>query len=111
MTTPRAIDPRRTRKALRRVAKLTGAAESLDAPADFSGWEAQFLSEVGQRLTTYGSAFANLAKGRAEEALSNLQAVKLKEIEAKAKGKTRRGLRRKKKAATNVTVARHLVED
>jgi hypothetical protein len=67
------------------VAKLADAAE--EKPASFSGWEADFLGEVGRRLEAYGSAFANLAKGRAEEALSNLQSVKLREIEAKTRGK------------------------
>jgi hypothetical protein len=59
----------------------------VDAPADFSHWEQEFLTEVGARLERYGSAFHNLAKGRAEDPLSMLQAQKLKEIAAKAKGK------------------------
>jgi hypothetical protein len=82
---------------MRRVAKLAEAAAGAETAAPFSGWESQFIDDVGQRLGKYGSAFANLAKGRAEEALSHLQAAKLKEIEAKAKGKPRRGLRRKRK--------------
>jgi hypothetical protein len=70
------------------VAKLAEAAE--EKPASLSGWETDFLGEVGRRLEAYGSAFANLAKGRAEEALSNLQAVKLREIETKARKKPMR---------------------
>ncbi len=66
------------------------------APADYSEWEKEFLGEVETRLEKYGSAFHNLAKGRPEEALSNLQSVKLREIAAKAKGKPRKGLQTKK---------------
>lgn len=106
---PREVDPKRTRKAQRLVRKLkaraTPASESVDpdtgeilAPegVDFSRWEQDFLGEVDQRLEKYGSAFANLAKGRAEDALSALQTVKLKEIAAKARGKPRKGLTSKK---------------
>jgi hypothetical protein len=64
--------------------------------AQYSLWEEEFLREVDERLERYGSAFHNLAKGQAEEALSRLQAHKLKEIAAKAKGKTRKALRAKK---------------
>ncbi|MBI1185912.1 MAG: hypothetical protein GC206_00980 [Alphaproteobacteria bacterium] len=106
---PREVDPKRTRKALRIVRKLAerGAAreeidpktgEVKDSPsgADYSTWENEFLGEVGQRLEKYGSAFHNLSKGRAEDALSLLQTQKLKEIAAKAKGKPRKPLRAKK---------------
>jgi hypothetical protein len=83
---PREVDPKRTRKALRRVRRLAALKETEGAPApDFSGWENEFLSEVEGRLEKYGSAFANLGKGRPEEALSTLQAQKLREIERKAR--------------------------
>ena len=91
----REVDPKRTRKALRAIEKLKArAAEEIvdpetgevKPPADYSEWEKEFLGEVEQRLEKYGSAFHNLSKGRAEEALSSLQSVKLKEIAAKAKG-------------------------
>ena len=88
---PREVDPKRTRKALRQVRKLAALqdpatlAEGETAP-DYSGWEKEFLSEVEARLDKYGSAFADLGKGRPDEALSNLQAQKLKEIARKAKG-------------------------
>lgn len=82
----RAVDPKRTRKALRRVRALTQ-----DKPAEeFSGWETEFLTEVGARLETYGSAFRDSTKGRPDEALSTLQHQKLAEIAAKAKGKARK---------------------
>jgi len=105
---PREVDPKRTRKAQRIVRKLAAKAapESVDpetgevtAPergVDYSTWEKDFLGEVDQRLEKYGSAFHSLAKGRAEDALSLLQTVKLKEIAAKARGKKRKGLTTKK---------------
>lgn len=106
---PRDVDPKRTRKALRLVRKLQAKAspgeETIDpetgeikAPEsiDYSLWEKDFLGEVDKRLEKYGSAFANLSKGRAEDPLSVLQTVKLKEIAAKARGKRRKGLTTKK---------------
>ena len=106
---PRDIDPKRTRKAQRLIRKLaamstapettdaeTGEIKAGDGSVDYSGWEKDFLTEVDSRLEKYGSAFHNLAKGRKEEALSDLQTVKLKEIAAKARGKKRKGLTTKK---------------
>jgi hypothetical protein len=106
---PREIDAKKTRKAQRLIRKLaaqsnapetvdpeTGEIKPGDGTVDYSQWESEFLTEVDQRLTKYGSAFANLSKGRKEEALSNLQTVKLKEIAAKARGKKRKGLTTKK---------------
>ncbi len=106
---PRDVDRKKTRKALRIVRKLAqqgGATETVDpetgeikpgaGAVDYSHWEDEFLSEVGQRLEKYGSAFHDLSKGRKDEALSNLQLVKVKEIAAKARGKKRKGLTTKK---------------
>lgn len=106
---PRKVDPKATRKALRIVRKLAAkgvAAETIDpetgevkpgsGEVDYSHWEKDFLGEVDARLEKYGSAFADLSKGRGEEALSTLQTVKIKEIAAKARGKTRKGLTTKK---------------
>ena len=86
---PREVDPKRTRKALRQVRKLASLQEAVEGetPPDYSGWEKEFLSEVEARLDKYGSAFADLGKGAPDEALSRLQAQKLKEIEKKAKDK------------------------
>jgi len=105
----RDVDPKRTRKALRIVRKLaeqgaareeidpeTGEVKENPGGVDYSEWENDFLGEVGQRLEKYGSAFHNLSKGRAEDALSLLQTQKLKEIAAKAKGKPRKPLRARK---------------
>lgn len=88
---PRVVDPKQTRKALRRVRKLAALKTEAETPPDYSGWETEFLNEVEQRLDKYGSAFANLGKGRAEDALSTLQAQKLREIEKKARGKEKNG--------------------
>ncbi|MGE0740685.1 MAG: hypothetical protein AB7O98_05020 [Hyphomonadaceae bacterium] len=105
----REVDRKQTRKAQRLIRKLAAkgaAAETIDPETgevkpgegvvDYSQWESEFLSEVDQRLEKYGSAFADLSKGRKEDALSALQTVKLKEIAAKARGKKRKGLTTKK---------------
>jgi hypothetical protein len=84
---PRAVDPKRTRKALKAVRKTAQAAPAL------SDWEQTFLAEVEGRLETYGSAFANLSKGAPEEALSRLQHVKLRELAAKARKEARAAAR------------------
>lgn len=106
---PRDIDRKQTRKAQRLIRKLAakgGAAETTDpetgevkpgeGKVEYSHWENEFLTEVDQRLEKYGSAFADLSKGRKEDALSTLQTAKLKEIAAKARGKKRKGLTTKK---------------
>jgi len=108
----RKVDPKRTRKALRIVRKLAAKAATQEAidpetgeikpgsgEVDYSHWENTFLTEVDKRLQQYGSAFHNLSKGKSEEALSMLQTQKLKEIAAKASGKTRKGLTTKKPLA------------
>lgn len=105
----RDVDPKRTRKAQRLIRKLaakssapatidpeTGEVKPGEGAVDYSQWESEFLTEVDQRLEKYGSAFANLSKGRKDDALSMLQTVKLKEIAAKARGKKRKGLTTKK---------------
>ena len=56
-----------------------------------SDWEKQFLEEVEARIETYGSAFHDPEKGAADEALSSLQHVKLREIDKKARGKAKSG--------------------
>ena len=74
------------RKALRAVRKTRRAAEA--AGVDLSEWEGEFLGSVEERVQTYGRAFADPEKGAAGQALSAMQARKLKEITAKAKGET-----------------------
>lgn len=65
-------------KRARRTADKAGVA--------LSDWEGEFLGGVEDRLKTYGRAFGDPEKGAAGQALSMLQAVKLREITAKAKG-------------------------
>jgi hypothetical protein len=106
---PREIDRKQTRKALRIIRKLaakgaapetidpdTGEVKPGEGVVDYSQWENEFLTEVDKRLEKFGSAFADLSKGRKDDALSTLQTVKLKEIAAKARGKKRKGLTTKK---------------
>lgn len=62
----------------RRQAERTGV--------ELSEWEGEFLGSVAERVKTYGRAFGDPEKGAPGQALSAMQAVKLKEIAAKAKG-------------------------
>ena len=75
-------------KRARRVAERAGVA--------LSDWEGEFLGSVTERVASYGRAFADPEKGAPGSALSVRQGVKLKEIVAKAKGKPRTGLRRRR---------------
>lgn len=87
---PRDVDERKKRKALRKIRKAAMLAEQGLGPP-LSDWEKQFLEEVEERIETYGSAFHDLEKGAADEALSSLQYVKLREIDKKARGKSKSG--------------------
>ncbi|HEX4180094.1 MAG TPA: hypothetical protein VHY32_04840 [Caulobacteraceae bacterium] len=58
-----------------------------------SAWEDEFLGSVTDRLKIHGRAFADPDKGAPGQALSALQAVKLKEIAVKAGGETRKPLK------------------
>ncbi len=65
---------------------------------ELSDWEGEFLGSVEERVETYGRAFGDPEKGGPGQSLSVMQARKLKEIVAKAKGETpkpRFGQRRK----------------
>ena len=73
-------------KRARRMAERAGV--------KLSDWEGEFLGSVADRVKTYGRAFGDPEKGAPGEALSAMQAVKLKEIAAKAKGE-KKGLQRK----------------
>jgi hypothetical protein len=59
-----------------------------------SQWEGEFLGSVAERVKTYGRAFGDPDKGAPGQALSAMQARKLKEITAKAKGEETRPRRR-----------------
>jgi hypothetical protein len=81
-------DPKKQAKraALNALRRAKRAAER--AGVALSDWEGEFLGSVEQRVTAFGRAFADPEKGAPGQALSALQAVKLKEISAKAQGKT-----------------------
>jgi len=72
------------RAALNALRKARRAADR--AGVKLSDWEGEFLGSVEDRVKTYGRAFGDPEKGAAGEALSVMQAVKLKEIAAKASG-------------------------
>ncbi len=57
------------------------------AGVELSDWEGEFLGSVEERVKTYGRAFGDPEKGAPGHALSMMQALKLKEIVGKAKGK------------------------
>ena len=67
------------------------------AGVTLSDWEGEFLGSVEERINTYGRAFGDPEKGAPGQALSMMQAVKLKEISSKAKGeqKAPKGFRRR----------------
>ncbi|HEX5377186.1 MAG TPA: hypothetical protein VFW47_01355 [Phenylobacterium sp.] len=72
------------------------------AGVELSEWEGEFLESVAERVKTYGRAFADPEKGGPGAPFSVLQAVKLREIVAKAKGEKkefkRKPFKRKGKA-------------
>jgi hypothetical protein len=72
------------RAALNALKRARRAAEK--SGVELSEWEGEFLTSVSQRVETYGRAFADPEKGARGQALSGNQAIKLKEIVAKAKG-------------------------
>ncbi|MCH8490231.1 MAG: hypothetical protein LAT81_09935 [Oceanicaulis sp.] len=88
---------RRARDAVTRAIADAGDSDAAETPrAELTDWEDEFMASVEARLNEYGSAFADPAKGAPGEALSRLQLVKLKEIEAKARGKPRAGFTQKR---------------
>ena len=82
-------DPRTAAKraALNALRRAQNAANR--AGVELSDWEGEFLGSVTDRVKTYGRAFGDPEKGAAGQALSMMQARKLKEIVAKAKGEPR----------------------
>jgi hypothetical protein len=85
--TLKAADPkaRAKRAALKALRRARRAAE--DAKVTLSDWEGDFLGSVEGRVETYGRAFGDPEKGPPGASLSLLQSRKLKEIEAKVRGK------------------------
>ena len=77
----RALAQRAALNALKRASRAAAR-----AGVELSEWEGEFLGSVTERIKTFGRAFADPDKGAAGAPLSIMQAVKLKEITAKAKG-------------------------
>lgn len=71
------------RAALNALRRARRRAEA--AGVELSEWEDGFLGSVAERVETYGRAFGDPEKGAPGQALSALQARKLKEIVGKAK--------------------------
>ena len=78
---------RAKRAALRALKKARKSAEA--SKVKLSDWEGEFLVSVEGRVERYGKAFRDPEKGGPGSALSMLQALKVKEIAAKVKGKKR----------------------
>ena len=68
-------------KRTRRAAERTGVA--------LSEWEGEFLGSVAERVEQYGRAFRDPEKGGTDSSLSIRQALKLRQIRAKADGKSK----------------------
>ena len=79
---PKAQAKRAALNALRKARRMADK-----AGVELSDWEGEFLGSVEQRVKAYGRAFGDPEKGAPGQALSVLQAVKLKEIAVKAQGK------------------------
>ncbi len=73
------VDPKLTKRALRRVIRLKTSVQ------DLSDWEAEFLGSLEERLGTYGKAFSDPDKGAMCAPFSLMQGLKLKEISGKKK--------------------------
>lgn len=82
----REVDKRKTAKALRKLRRVTERTAEPDAPK-LTPWEQEFVAGVSTRLETYGSAFRDLSKGRAEEALSARQADIARVLDRKSRPK------------------------
>jgi len=113
---PREVDDKKTRKALRRLARAKRAAEQSDTPDNqLSEWEDEFIGSLEERLDKFGSAFNDPDKGNLDDALSARQSLKLREIEKKAKGKGRKPMSRgngfKRKTPTRGGRSRDINDD
>lgn len=75
------VAPAKTRKAMRRVQRAVEVARQNGE--ELSEWEAEFVRSLEERLDTYGSAFTDPQKGALDEALSQRQSRKVREIAKK----------------------------
>jgi hypothetical protein len=108
---------RKKRKALSRLRKALLRSKDLPQDNEFTEWENEFANGLEERLETFDSAFIDPNKGKADEALSYLQTIKLKEIEDKAKGKKPKiwnrggGFSQKKPAGKKYGVCSFIADD
>jgi len=93
-TPPKPVDHRAAAKkaAVRALEKAQRIAARTGVK--LSDWEDEFLGSVATRVKTFGRAFADPEKGDPRAPLSMMQAVKLKQITAKAKGEVKGDKRR-----------------
>lgn len=77
----RRVDPSLTKQAL--AALKRAAAKAAATPEGLSDWEAEFLTSLDDRLTKYGSAFADPDKGQLSAPLSLRQGLKVRQISKK----------------------------
>jgi hypothetical protein len=77
----RRVDPSLTKQAL--AALKRAAAKAAATPEGLSEWEAEFLTSLDERLTKYGSAFADPDKGQLSAPLSLRQGLKVRQISKK----------------------------
>lgn len=74
----RRVDPSLTKQALAALKRATRKAQATEE--GLTDWEAEFLVSVHERLTTYGSAFADPDKGQLSAPLSLRQGLKVRQI-------------------------------
>ncbi|MAP93885.1 MAG: hypothetical protein CMK07_02945 [Ponticaulis sp.] len=106
---PRDIDQKKTRKALRKLRKAVERAEA--EGVELTDWEKEFAEGVDERLNKYGSAFADLTKGEADEALSMAQSEILRQLDKKSRGKTSGGFTTRKPLRARKPVFRNRKQD
>lgn len=89
----RRVDPALTKRALSALKRATDKAKLSEE--GLTEWEADFLGSVEERLTKFGSAFADPDKGQLSAPLSLRQGLKVRQIskkgETESDKKPRRG--------------------
>lgn len=89
----RRVDPALTKRALSALKRAADKAKLSEE--GLTEWEAEFLGSVEERLTKFGSAFADPDKGQLSAPLSLRQGLKVRQIskkgEAEGDKKPRRG--------------------
>ncbi|OYU51399.1 MAG: hypothetical protein CFE27_11465 [Alphaproteobacteria bacterium PA1] len=98
----RRVDPALTKRALSALKRAADKAKLSEE--GLTEWEAEFLGSVEERLTKFGSAFADPDKGQLSAPLSLRQGLKVRQIskkgETEADKKPRTGFKAKDKPPT-----------